>query len=33
MPAEVMIRTGRRRALDWLLAPITDRIRRSLREE
>ena len=33
MPAEVMIRTGERRAVDWLLAPITDRIRRSLRED
>jgi HlyD family secretion protein len=33
MPTEVMIRTGERRAIDWLLAPVTDRIRRSLREE
>jgi HlyD family secretion protein len=33
MPAEVMIATGERRALDWLLAPITDRLRRSLREQ
>jgi multidrug efflux pump subunit AcrA (membrane-fusion protein) len=33
MPAEVMISTGERRALDWLLAPISDRFRRSLREE
>ena len=33
MPAEVMIRTGERRAIDWLLAPVTDRLRRALREE
>ena len=33
MPAEVMIRTGERRAIDWLLAPVTDRLRRAMREE
>lgn len=33
MPAEVMVRTGERRAIDWLLAPLTDRLRRAMREE
>lgn len=33
MPADVMIVTGRRRAIDYFLAPITDRMRNSFREE
>jgi epimerase transport system membrane fusion protein len=32
MPAEVFIRTGERTALQYLLAPITDTLRRSFRE-
>ena len=33
MPATVMIVTGTRRALDYFLGPITDRMRNSFREE
>ncbi len=33
MPATVMIVTGRRRAIDYFLSPITDRMRNSFREE
>ena len=33
MPANVMIVTGRRRAIDYFLAPITDRMRNSFHEE
>ena len=33
MPADVMIVTGSRRAIDYFLAPITDRIRNSFHEE
>ncbi|HET8728837.1 MAG TPA: HlyD family type I secretion periplasmic adaptor subunit [Alphaproteobacteria bacterium] len=33
MPAEVMIVTGERRAIDYFLAPITDGMQRALREE
>jgi HlyD family secretion protein len=33
MPAEVMIVTGSRRAIDYFLGPITDRMRNSFREE
>jgi hypothetical protein len=32
MPAEVMIRTGRRTTLDYLLAPITQSLKRAFRE-
>ena len=32
MPAEVFIKTGERTALDYLLAPITQTLRRSMRE-
>jgi HlyD family secretion protein len=33
MPASVMIVTGNRRAIDYFLGPITDRMRNSFREE
>lgn len=33
MPAEVMVVTGERRALDYFVAPITDSMRRAFREE
>jgi HlyD family secretion protein len=33
MPAEVMMVTGERRALDYFVAPITDSMRRAFREE
>lgn len=33
MPAEVMIVTGKRRALDYFVSPVTDSFRRALREE
>ena len=32
MPADVMIVTGERTLLDYLLRPITDTLRRGLRE-
>lgn len=33
MPAEVMITSGARKAIDYFISPITDSMRRSLREE
>ena len=33
MPAEVMIVTGERRAMDYFLAPLRDRMRRAFREQ
>ncbi len=33
MPAEVFITTGRRRAIDYLLTPLTDSMRRGFREQ
>lgn len=33
MPADVMIRTGQRTALDYILSPITDTLARSMREQ
>jgi HlyD family secretion protein len=33
MPAEVMIVTGERRAIDYFIAPLWDRMRRAFREE
>ena len=33
MPADVMIRTGERTALDYILSPITDTLARSMREQ
>jgi HlyD family secretion protein len=33
MPAEVMMVTGERRALDYFVSPITDSMRRAFREE
>ncbi len=33
MPAEVMITSGSRKAIDYFISPITDSMRRSLREE
>jgi HlyD family secretion protein len=33
MPAEVMIVTGERRAIDYFIAPLTDRMRRAFREQ
>lgn len=33
MPAEVIVVTGERRAIDYFLSPITDRLRRSFREK
>jgi hypothetical protein len=32
MPADVFVKTGARTALDYLLAPITQTLRRSMRE-
>lgn len=33
MPAEVMIVTGERRAIDYFIGPLTDRMRRAFREQ
>jgi HlyD family secretion protein len=33
MPAEVLIRSRPRKAIDYFLAPLTDSLRRSMREE
>jgi HlyD family type I secretion membrane fusion protein len=33
MPAEVMIVTGERRAIDYFIAPLSDRMRRAFREQ
>ena len=33
MPAEVMIVTGERRAIDYFIAPLTERMRRAFREQ
>ena len=33
MPAEVMIVTGERRAIDYFMAPLSDRMRRAFREQ
>jgi multidrug efflux pump subunit AcrA (membrane-fusion protein) len=33
MPAEIMIVTGERRAIDYFLGPLSDRMRRAFREQ